>query len=43
MIIVNKEKIAAEAKAYKKISVINDFKYEDGNDIMQEQIDRYYN
>lgn len=36
-------KVAAETKAYKKIPVINDFKDESGNDIMQQQIDRNYN
>lgn len=34
--------MAAETKAYKKIPVINDFLDEDGNDIMQEQIERNY-
>lgn len=34
--------MAAETKAYKKIPVINEFKDEDGNDIMQQQIDRNY-
>lgn len=34
--------MAAETKAYRKIPVINDFLDEDGNDIMQEQIDRNY-
>ena len=41
-IIVDSEKVAAETKAYKKIPVINEFKDEDGNDIMQQQIDRNY-
>lgn len=43
MIVVDNEKVAAETKVYKKIPVINDFKDENGNDIMQEQIDRNYN
>jgi hypothetical protein len=43
MIVVDNEKVAAEAKAYKKIPVINDFKDENGNDIMQQQIERNYN
>ena len=43
MIVVDNEKVAAETKAYKKIPVINDFKDESGNDIMQQQIDRNYN
>ena len=29
-------------KAYKKIPVINEFRDADGNDIMQQQIDRNY-
>ena len=41
-IIVNSEKVAAETKAYKKIPVINEFRDADGNDIMQQQIDRNY-
>lgn len=41
-IIVDSEKVATETKAYKKIPVINEFKDEDGNDIMQQQIDRNY-
>ena len=41
-IIVDSEKVAAETKAYKKIPVINEFKDADGNDIMQQQIDRNY-
>ena len=41
-IIVDSEKVAAETKAYKKIPVINEFKDEAGNDIMQQQIDRNY-
>ena len=32
----------AETRAYKKIPVINEFKDADGNDIMQQQIDRNY-
>lgn len=43
MIVVDNEKVAAETKAYQKIPVINDFKDENGNDIMQQQIDRNYN
>ena len=43
MIVVDNEKVAAETKAYKKIPVINDFKDENGNDIMQQQIERNYN
>ena len=41
-IIVDSEKVAAETKAYKKIPVINEFRDEDGNDIMQQQIERNY-
>lgn len=41
-IIVDSARVAAETKAYRKIPVINDFLDEDGNDIMQEQIDRNY-
>lgn len=41
-IIVDNEKVAAETKAYRKIPVINEFRDEDGNDIMQQQIDRNY-
>ena len=41
-IIVDSEKVAAETKAYKKIPVINEFKDENGNDIMQQQLDRNY-
>ena len=41
-IIVDNEKVAAETRAYKKIPVINEFKDADGNDIMQQQIDRNY-
>lgn len=43
MIVVDNEKVAAETKAYKKIPVINEFKDENGVDIMQQQIDRNYN
>ena len=41
-IIVDTEKVAAETKAYKKIPVINEFKDSEGNDIMQQQIERKY-
>ena len=41
-IIVDNEKVAAETRAYKKIPVINEFRDADGNDIMQQQIDRNY-
>lgn len=41
-IIVDNEQVAVETKAYKKIPIINDFKDSDGNDIMQQQIDRNY-
>ena len=41
-IIVDNEKVAAETKAYRKIPVINGFKDADGNDIMQQQMDRNY-
>ena len=41
-IIVDSAKVAAETKAYKKIPIVNEFKDENGNDIMQEQIDRNY-
>lgn len=41
-IIVDNEQVAAETKAYKKIPIINEFKDSDGNDIMQQQIDRNY-
>lgn len=41
-IIVDNEQVATETKAYKKIPIINDFKDSDGNDIMQQQIDRNY-
>lgn len=41
-IIVDSAKVNAETKAYKKIPIVNEFKDENGNDIMQEQIDRNY-
>ena len=41
-IIVDSAKVAAETKAYRKIPVVNDFLDEEGNDIMQEQIERNY-
>ena len=41
-IIVDSAKVNAEMKAYKKIPIVNEFKDEDGNDIMQEQIERNY-
>lgn len=41
-IIVDTEKVAAETKAYKKIPVINEFKDNESNDIMQQQIERNY-
>ena len=41
-IIVDSTKVNAEMKAYKKIPIVNEFKDENGNDIMQEQIDRNY-
>ncbi|MFV0587567.1 conjugal transfer protein MobC [Bacteroides reticulotermitis] len=41
-IIVDNEQVAAETKAYKKIPIINEFWDSDGNDIMQQQIDRNY-
>lgn len=41
-IIVDNEKVAAETKAYKKIPIINEFKDSEGNDIMQQQIERNY-
>ena len=41
-IIVDSAKVSEEMKAYKKIPVINEFRDEDGNDIMQQQIDRNY-
>ena len=42
-IIVDSAKVNAEMKAYKKIPIVNEFKDENGNDIMQEQIERNYN
>jgi len=42
-IIVDNEKVAAETKAYKPIPIINEFKDENGNDIMEQQIERNYN
>ena len=41
-IIVDSAKVSEEMKAYKKIPVINEFRDADGNDIMQQQIDRNY-
>ena len=41
-IIVDSAKVSAETKAYKKIPILNEFKDENGNDIMQEQIERNY-
>ena len=41
-IIVDSAKVNAETKAYKKIPIVNEFKDENGNDIMQEQIERNY-
>ena len=41
-IIVDSAKVNAEMKAYKKIPIVNEFKDENGNDIMQEQIERNY-
>lgn len=41
-IIVDSAKVNAETKAYKKIPIVNEFKDENGNDIMQEQIKRNY-
>lgn len=41
-IIVDNEQVAAETKSYKKIPIINEFKDSEGNDIMQQQIDRNY-
>jgi hypothetical protein len=42
-IIVDNEKVAAETKVYKPIPIINEFKDEEGNDIMEQQIERNYN
>lgn len=41
-IIVDSAKVSAETKAYKKIPIVNEFKDQNGNDIMQEQIERNY-
>ncbi len=41
-IIVDSAKVSAETKAYKKIPIVTEFKDENGNDIMQEQIERNY-
>ena len=41
-IIVDSVKVNAEMKAYKKIPIVNEFKDKNGNDIMQEQIERNY-
>ena len=41
-IIVDSAKVNAETKAYKKIPIVNEFKDENGNDIMQEQIEHNY-
>lgn len=41
-IVLDNERIAAETKAYKKIPIINEFKDEEGNDIMAQQIKRNY-
>ncbi len=41
-IIVDSAKVNAEMRAYKKIPIVNEFKDENGNDIMQEQIERNY-
>ena len=41
-IIVDSAKVSAETNAYKKIPIVNEFKDENGNDIMQEQIERNY-
>lgn len=41
-IIVDSAKVNTETKAYKKIPIVNEFKDENGNDIMQEQIERNY-
>ena len=41
-IIVDSAKVSAETKAYKKIPIVNEFKDENGDDIMQEQIERNY-
>lgn len=41
-IIVDHAKVDAEEKNYKKIPIINEFKDENGNDIMMQQIQRNY-
>ena len=41
-IVVDNERVAAETKAYEQIPVINDFLDEDGEDIMQQQIQYNY-
>lgn len=41
-IMVDHEKVSAEEKKYKKIPIINEFKDENGNDIMMQQIQRNY-
>lgn len=41
-IIVDRAKVDAEEKNYKKIPIINEFKDENGNDIMMQQIQRNY-
>jgi hypothetical protein len=41
-IIIDNEKVAREVKAYKPIPVITPFLDENGNDVMQEQIQRNY-
>ena len=42
LIVIDNEKVAAETKAYEKIPVIRDFMDDEGNDIMQQQIQRNY-
>ena len=42
-IVIDNEKVSKEMKAYKPIPVITPFLDENGNDIMQEQIQRNYN
>ena len=41
-IVVDHAKVSAEEKNYKKIPIINEFRDEDGNDIMLQQIQRNY-
>ena len=41
-IVVDNAAVAAETKAYRPIPVINQFRDADGNDIMQQQIQRNY-